>query len=153
MGWSKFAVINPLWAACFKNEFVPEKVFLLNNGYKDPSTKENFEIVKGWIERILKEYSIENPIIESIDADEEDITKFAETIIDLVKKLEGNEVAIDMTPGRKYMSSFAMQCAIKFNSFVKKLFYLHLKYKKYQDTPFILIPLKYQKLINLLELI
>jgi len=153
VGWQPFAVINPLWAACFYQEFLPEKAILLNNGYKDTKIAKNLETVKEWCAQILGEYGIEQPQIEAIDADENDINNFAAIFTQIVDAQKLNEVAIDMTPGRKFMSSIAMATAFKNRSFVKKLYYLHLWGQEYQNQPFIKIPFKNQKLINVLELL
>lgn len=153
VGWSTFAVINPLWAACFYQYFIPEKVILLNNGEQDNTIKNNLEIVKTWQNRILIEYGIEKPIIEAIAADEDDVAGFADMFKKIIKKYKQHELAIDMTPGRKFMSSIAMSSAIKNKSFVKKLYYLHLWGIAYQNQPFIKIPFKNQKLIDILELL
>ncbi len=153
VGLHQFAVINPLWAACFYNKFIPEKVILLNSGFQDNKIKENVQIVKVWLQRILLEYQIEQPQIEMVDADEEDITKFARIFTEIVKNYESHKLAIDMTPGRKFMSSIAMATAFKNKKFVKNLFYLHLWGLKYQNEPFIKIPFNKHKLIDVMELL
>ncbi|MFX1294493.1 MAG: hypothetical protein ACFFD2_06530 [Promethearchaeota archaeon] len=152
VGWQPFAVINPLWASCFSKRFIPEKVILLNNGFKNTRIKENVEIVKDWHKRILVEYGVEAPLIETWDADEDDINEYQSNFKNLIIMQKEHEVAIDMTPGRKFMSSIAMATAFKNREFVKKLFYLHLWGQEYQNQPFIKIPLKNQKLIDILEL-
>lgn len=153
VGWSSFAVINPLWAACCceeENQFIPEKVIIFNNGYKNEVVKKNLKIVKDWITRILKVYGIEDPIIEPIDADEDDINEFTEIFKKVIKEHENNTIAIDMTPGRKFMSSIGMSIAMKYK--VEKLYYLQLWGREYQNQPYIKIPLTNQKLINIMEL-
>ncbi|MEM3594406.1 MAG: hypothetical protein QXS27_06735, partial [Candidatus Jordarchaeaceae archaeon] len=61
----------------------------------------------------------------------------------------GNEVAVDMTPGRKFMSACAMAAGQKYGA--AKLYYLHLYNLAYQEKPFVLIPFNQQKLINVLN--
>ena len=152
VGWQPFAVINPLWAACFFKEFIPGKIILLNNGHKDPKIRENVKIVIKWYEKILGAYGVEGPLMETCDADENDINKFHRIFERVIMAQKQYEVAIDMTPGRKFMSSIAMVMAFKKRDFVKKLYYLHLWGQEYQNLPFIKIPFKNQKLINVLEL-
>ena len=65
----------------------------------------------------------------------------------LIEKYQDSEIAIDMTPGRKYMSSIAMGLALTNRKIVNKLYYLHLEIQGYQDSPFIKIPLPFQNLI------
>jgi len=154
VGWSPFAVINPLWAACyFKWEnFVPEKVVLLNNQTQDESVKKNYDLVQKWLKKILNEYSTSDPVIESVDANENNMTEYAQTFQDVIEKHLRDEIAIDMTPGRKFMSGIAMWYASQQKSNVAKLYYLQLWGRKYQDVPFIKIPAVNQKLINIKEL-
>ncbi|MHA1265518.1 MAG: hypothetical protein ACTSRS_09810 [Candidatus Helarchaeota archaeon] len=152
VGWQPFAVINPVWAACFYQEFVPEKIILLNNGYRNAFIAQNVEKVQDWHLRILRVYGVETPVIETQDADEDSITTFRRIFEEVVKTQDAEQVAIDMTPGRKFMSSIAMVLAFKYRHFVKRLFYLHLWGQEYQNLPFIKIPLIKQRLINVLEL-
>ncbi|MEE9378978.1 MAG: CRISPR-associated ring nuclease [Candidatus Lokiarchaeia archaeon] len=154
VGWSAFAVINPLWAACCSEgdkQFIPEKVILLNNAFSNKIVEKNIEIVKDWINRILTEYGVEEPIIELIDADEDNMNKFTDIFKKVMEKYKNDIIAIDMTPGRKFMSSIAMNVAMLYK--VNKLFYLHLWGREYQNQPYIQIPATKQKLINIKELI
>ena len=154
VGWSPFAVINPLWAACFFEEelnFIPEKVVLFNNADQNPKIKKNLEKVRDWIIRILNEYGVDDPIIEPIEAEERNIIEFKDVFMETFKKYKDQRVAIDMTPGRKFMSSIAMRIAIVHK--VDKLYYLQLWGQEYQNVPFIQIPFTNQKLINILEFV
>ncbi len=150
VGWSSFAVINPLWAACFLEEekFIPDKVILLNNQDQDEIVKKNYPIVESWLKTILIEYGIENPIINSVEANENSMKEYFETFKKVYEEHEKDNVAIDMTPGRKFMSGIAMWLASQPNSNIEKLYYLQLWGQEYQNLPFIKIPLIKQKLIN-----
>ncbi len=161
VGWSSFTVINPLWAACnlpSNKQFIPDKVILFNNGYKNEFVKGNVKKVCDWIERILNEYDISNPIIDLIDADEDDMNKFADTfritmenLKSIEEKNEEAKIAIDMTLGRKFMSAIAMNLAKKFE--VEKLYYLRLWGREFQNLPHMKIPMANQKLISIMEYI
>lgn len=146
VGENPFAVINTLWAACILEgeEFRPEKVHLIQN----ERVKENAGTVKNYIKRILGTYGI-NVKFEDHEVDEEDIDGFAELFGSIVESERDNEVAIDMTPGRKFMSAYAMVTGFKYG--VSKLYYLHLYDSSYQNRAFVLIPFNKQRLINLLE--
>ncbi|MHA1427099.1 MAG: hypothetical protein ACTSQI_14010 [Candidatus Helarchaeota archaeon] len=152
VGWQPFAVINPIWAACFFNKFIPNKVVLLNNGARDQRIGNNVALVRKWLEKILREYGITNPDIQSRGVNEGHIMEFFREFSNIVLENREHVVVLDMTPGRKFMSSSAFLLAFKNRTFVRKLFYLHLKEQKYQDTPFVKIPLIKQDLINMLEL-
>ena len=159
VGWSKFAVINTIWAACFNKEeqFIPEKVILLHNGHENPDIAENVADVIDWVRRILKVYGIDNPIFEEVPIREAEINSYRDIYLKLINKIEKdkeciNETAIDLTPGRKFMSSIAMAVGLKKRKFIKKLYYLHLNFPEYLNYPYIKIPFVFQKLINILEI-
>jgi len=152
VGWQPFAVINPIWAACFFDEFIPDKVVLMNNGVKNLVIRNNVDIVKKYLENILQEYGIQKPEIKLHGVNEENVKSFITAFKNIVLEYGKHVVALDMTPGRKFMSSIAFLLAFKNQTFVRKLFYLHLKEQKYQNTPFIRIPFIKQDLINMLEL-
>nr|MDO8080268.1 hypothetical protein [Candidatus Freyarchaeota archaeon] len=153
IGESRFAVINPVWAACVygKESFIPERVHL----FKNRRVEHNVAPVKEWITRILKPYGIDagkEDFFQVHDADEDDIDGFAVAFRGVVEAEAGvgNEVAIDITPGRKFMSAYAMLVGKECK--VRKIYYLHLyNISDYRDKAFILIPLDQQNLINLLE--
>nr|MDO8080120.1 hypothetical protein [Candidatus Freyarchaeota archaeon] len=149
VGSSVFAVVNPLWAACIRDGFVPGRVHLLKNR----KVERNVAPVKDWVARVLECYDVK-PVFEEHDCDEEDMDAFAKVFIGVVRSEAGNEIAVDMTPGRKFMSACAMAVAMadrgqKFN--VSKLYYLYLFNAAYQDRPYILIPFNQQRLVNVLE--
>ncbi len=144
VGTSVFAVVNPVWAACILDGFVPERVHLLKN----EKIEGNVQTVKNWLTSILECFGV-RPEFHEHDADEDNMDSFARTLISVVKSEVGNEVAVDMTPGRKFMSACAMAAGQKFR--VSKLYYLHLYNLAYQEKPLILIPFNQQKLINVLN--
>ena len=154
VGWSPFAVINPLWAACFLKEenFIPEKVILLNNKEQSEIVENNCRIVELWLNRILSEYEVDNYVIESVEVSETDMVDYFSTFKQVYNNNKDETIAIDMTPGRKFMSGIAMWLASQPNSNIEKLYYLQLWGQEYQNLPFIKIPLVKQKLINIREL-
>lgn len=146
VGTSSFAVINTLWAACELEGYVPQKVYIVANGKVENEVK----VVNDWIERILKGYG-SAAIIERIHADEVDFMNFSRILSNCIteEKKKGNQVAIDMTPGRKFMSAFSM-----FNGLAKdgadRVYYLHLSdVIKYKNRSFIEIPANEQKLYDM----
>ena len=144
VGTSVFAVVNPLWAACILEDFVPERVHFLKN----EKVEGNVALVKDWMAKILECYGVE-PDFREHYGDEEDMDAFADTFRSIVESEVGNEIAIDMTPGRKFMSACSMATGLKYK--VSKLYYLHLYNAIYQERPFVLIPFNQQKLVNVLE--
>jgi len=146
---SIFAVVNPIWAACIRDGFVPERIHLLKNR----KVERNVEPVKDWLNRILESYDVK-PDFQEHDCDEENMDAFAKIFIGVARSEAGNEIAIGMTPGRKFMSACAIAVAMadrgqKFN--VSKLYYLYLFNNAYQDRPYTLVPFNQQRLVNVLE--
>lgn len=149
VGRSRFAVINTVWSACIWDSFVPQCVHLVKNTL----VEDNVKAVREWVKKILSVYGVPSPSFEEHDSDEDDMNSFADILRNVVQNVvsEGNEVAVDITPGRKFMSAFAMILGQKFR--VPKLYYLHLYDPSYVDKPFVLIPFNLQKLVNLAELL
>lgn len=144
IGSSPFAVINTIWAAC-KEDYIPDCLALI----MDENFSETWgNIVFQWIHFILQEYGIIEPQIIKFKVNEIDfheIKSFYEFYISHFKNK--GEVAVDITPGRKYMSAIAMAAGISGNS--DHVFYLHLKDTNYQNKPLPLIPIHKCQLIDL----
>ncbi len=152
VGKSPFAVINPIWIACKSGEFIPEKVYLIWND----AVKGEKEMVVKAIKVILKNYGVPEPEIiadDSTKVHEEDFRRLAELLLSIRRKelREGNEIAIDMTPGRKFMSAIAMFMGVakSLKDKVHRVYYLHLSDQRYLNYPLILIPHKLQKLYEM----
>lgn len=147
IGYSPFAVINTLWAACSQDKecYIPDKIFfLVNKNLKC----ENITRVHVWTAELLKAYGISDPVLENVEIEEDDFEGIEKTISSLIEQsLKNGNVAIDITPGRKFMSTIAMYSGIKKNA--KHVYYLHLKEQKYEHEPFALIPMPFQKLFDL----
>lgn len=147
IGSSPFAVINTIWAACKIDGYVPDKVLFIVNEQLGPGP---VNTAKRWVREILKEYGVKEPIFEEIDVPETDFS-------DLKAAFEGNisefkmdgSVAVDMTPGRKYMSAIAMHTGLEIGA--DHVYYLHLSDNRYQNKPFPLIPLHRQRLVDMVS--
>ncbi len=147
VGRSPFAVVNSVWMACRKGEFIPGRIYLIWN--------EDVEEVKRTVERmleiILQNYGVSEPEViadESVKVREDDFNRFMRVLKEICNEElnEGNEVAIDMTPGRKFMSALAMGLGIHKKTSV---YYLHLINICYQNKPLVLIPFSLQKLYDM----
>ncbi|ALM76270.1 hypothetical protein [Thermococcus barophilus] len=151
VGTSPFAVFNSLWMAIAGDSYYPDKVYLLWND----KVKGNMEKVRAYIEALAKAYGRTIAIDDTHKVDEEDFRTFTKTLAEIIKreKLEGNEVAIDMTPGRKFMSAFSMYAGIegveggKFKA--DRVYYLHLRDLSYMNLPLYLIPFSIQELLEM----
>ncbi|NJE13340.1 hypothetical protein [Thermococcus sp. LS2] len=150
VGTSPFAVFNSLWMAIVGDSYYPDKVYLLWND----KVQDNMQKVKTYIEALAKAYGRTIAIDDTHKVDEENFRTFTETLAKIIKKekLEGNKVAIDMTPGRKFMSAISMYLGIKgadkkFKA--DRVYYLHLKDLSYMNLPLYLIPFSIQELLEM----
>lgn len=152
MGTTSFAVINTLWAAIRHYDYLPEKVHFLANEELNP--KKYLHEVRVGFECILEGYEIE-PIIEIHQFQETDFISYAKTLGHLViaEKRRGNTVAIDMTPGRKYMSALSLYLGLGSDIEYKadKVFYHHLIDLSFGNRPYPLIPTNLPTLYDLKE--
>ncbi|EHP84224.1 hypothetical protein [Methanotorris formicicus] len=150
IGSSPYAVFSTLWFAVVKDSFIPNKIYLLWNN----KVEKNKETLKNYIETLSKAYNINIQINEDYKVNEEDFKTFANALKEIIikEKKEGNEIAIDMTPGRKFMSAFSMFAGLEGVSDGKnkykcdRVYYLHLRDMGYINYPLFLIPLSLQEL-------
>ena len=125
---TEFAGVNTLWAAMTREDFIPDRVHLINL----TNNKTNTE----FLERSLTEYDCllrgygvkENPVVHNVS--ETDFPALAKELGSIVteEKSKGHTVAIDMTPGRKIMSAFAMYMGVgtKLKHRADRIYYLFL---------------------------
>jgi len=139
------AIANAIWAACHNGEYVPEKVYFivdknLDSNYIDNTTQ--------WVKKILNAYGIDTPIIETFKVDENDFVEIEETFMNKISYLkQEGQVAVDMTPGRKYVAAISMAAGLHHK--VDHIYYLYLKESKYKDRPYPLTPYLKQNLIDI----
>ena len=150
VGKRPFAVLNTIWYLVRKGEYIPERIYLIWNDFVE---KEK-ELVKELIRALLESYGINPEIIadDSVKVNEDDFHNLIKTLARIRDKEleEGNEIAVDMTPGRKFMSALSMYLGvadelIKKKKNVHRVYYLHLKDLKFEDKPLVLIPFSVQK--------
>ena len=154
VGKKPFAVLNTVWYLVRKGEYVPERVYLIWNDFVE---KEK-EIAKDLIRILLESYGVSPEIIadESVKVNEDDFHELIRTLAEIRDRelSEGNEIAVDMTPGRKFMSALSMYLGvaselIKKKKNVHRVYYLHLRELRFVDKPLILIPFGVQKCYNM----
>jgi len=155
IGWSPFAVINPIWAYCKENEEYPDKVVLIYT----PLTRirNNLRICIRYISEILKSYNKNILAKDSIIKEEienESIELYADRlkrIIEREQKLKPDKIILDMTPGRKYMSAINVYYGNNQSEIPIQVLYLHLEESRYQNLAYPLAPIIQHDLINILE--
>lgn len=145
MGKGSMAIVNSIWAACNNEDYIPNEVhFIIDKNLDDDYVNDIHE----WVKRILMGYGVENPILKNIEVDENDFGNIEDTFMKEISNLkkEGS-VAVDMTPGRKYVAAMSMYAGIQLD--VDHIYYLYLKDSRYRDRPFPLIPRPKQQLIDI----
>jgi hypothetical protein len=115
------SVIDPLTAAC-EDGFVPDTVYLLGN----PSIDHKMGELADMTSEVIEVYD-EEPEIKLRETETE--TSFDElylTIRDCIEEAQeqDSEVAVNFTPGRKFMTAIAFQTGMKCD--VEHLYYFHI---------------------------
>lgn len=114
------AVVNPLTAAC-ENGFIPDELHVLQN----PGVGEQFDDITSMMERVIVEYGGDDPELLVTHLEKEtDFHGIVDHVREPIGRLkEHGTVAVDVTPGRKFMSAIAFQAGIQFEA--DHVFYLY----------------------------
>ena len=149
IGISHHAVVNSLWACVAENGWIPERVYILTND----RTKKDVVEISTKIEKIVMHHGGTKP--------EFMVRLFSETDLEGLFSLytgiisdetnEDNEISVDITPGRKFMSAFALYCSLNNRICVRNIFYFHLMDDEFMDRPYPFIPANAYCLRNLVE--
>ncbi len=145
-GISKWPVLNSLWASICCKGYVPDRIYLFVTRGREPEA----QILASWI-RILTGYY--GNAVESVQKtiDEGDFTSSGKKITAVMEeeRSAGNEVAIDITPGRKAIISSALLSA--WQKQVDHVFYLYLEDMRNASNPYPMIPFHLQHFVDLKE--
>lgn len=116
------AIVNPVNAACDRG-FVPDRLYVIEN----PGVTEQVDRALDVISRIVTEYGGDEPAIEltSLERDVE-FGRIHDHIREAIAEVdeEGGEVAVDITPGRKFMSAIAFTAGIQYDA--DHVYYLYI---------------------------
>ena len=129
------SVVDPLCAAC-EEGFVPDHLVFVQN----PSVAAEMEGIAEVAEEVVSVYG-EIPEVRFENTEEEtDFTGYYEVIRDTIEeaKEDGAEVAINITPGRKYMSGIAMQTGVQKGA--DHVFYLLIEAREHYGNNYHNIP-------------
>lgn len=145
MGPSSWGLFNSLWGMIRSHNFVPDKVYIL--GREDD--RGDFQDVSRMITPLLREYGSNAEIIfETVEGDSADdayqrVSKILEN-----EKGKKNELALDVTPGRKAAvlgSMLAGWAGGDMRTFLfDHVFYLYIESLRNASRPYILIPISIQ---------
>lgn len=142
-------VVNPLIAACHGG-YVPTNIYVLNNPIIDDVTDAATSLMK----TVVTAHDGDEPSItvETI-ADETDFEAIIAYLQSAIETgAEGDaDIAIDITPGRRFWSVISFQAGIKHD--VDHLYYSHVKTEKYFGESYPTIPRTAINLIDFTEVV
>ena len=141
------AMTNPLFAAC-EDGYVPDSIRILSN----PTVQDDISPVVPFLEDIIDEYDVEATVdVHSISEE----TAFAEIVAffrDGIERVgDDGEVAVDITPGRKFMSAIAFQAGVRYDA--DHVFYLLLDSSEFYGQVLPDIPRPAIELIDFTEVV
>jgi hypothetical protein len=145
-GISMWPVLNSLWAAICCKGYSPDKIYL----FVTKGREQEARTLSRWISDLTESYGKRvEPITKEID--EGDFTSSGKKINSVMEeeRSAGNEVAIDITPGRKAIISSALLSA--WQKQVDHVFYLYLEDMRNASNPYPMIPLHLQHFVDLKE--
>jgi len=139
-------ILNPLTAAC-DTGYIPDKAMILSNpGVAEPvaAARTKFDVIIEAYggEAEISQYSLEH------ETDFGEIIDFYRSSIETAKQ-NGDTVAVDVTPGRKFMSAIAFQAGFQFDA--DHVYYFHRKSGGYYGQYYSEIPRTATDLIDFKE--
>lgn len=141
------AVVDPVVAAC-DTGFVPTQVYLIENPGIDAEGDKAMEIVEDVIDAYGESATVESEML-SHELDFDAIADFYQRMINQTPA--ESEIAIDLTPGRKFMSVLAFQAGRRFGA--DHIYYLYIHSSQYYDRPYPEMPDTAVELIDFVEVI
>lgn len=139
MGLSTWGLFNSIWANVRKHQFVPERIYLLRR-----EEEPRFECTKNMIMALMEDYSPHCEFIP-IRIKGDDVYEVRDKVREIAakEKASGNEVALDVTPGRKGVVLGAVLAGWDKDIF-DHLFYLYIESLRNANRPYLLIPFPLQ---------
>ena len=143
------AVINPLAGGCDQG-FIPDSIYFLDN----PGIEHRTSRVKTMMKTIVTAHGGEEPTIEVTSLEDElsftSIVEFIQSSVDNAR-LSNDEIAIDVTPGRKFWSIISFRAGFKYD--VDHVYYSHLKSQDFYGRCYPEIPRPAIELIDFTEVL
>ncbi|WP_211704972.1 hypothetical protein [Natronobacterium texcoconense] len=138
---------NPLLAAC-EDGYVPDSVQILSN----PTVEDDISSVVPLLETIGEEYDADTTVDVHTVSEETAFTEIVDFFREGIEDAGANEqVAVDITPGRKYMSAIAFQAGVRYGA--DHVFYLLLDSSEFYGQLFPDIPRPAVDLIDFTEVV
>jgi hypothetical protein len=145
-GISRWPVLNSLWAAICCKGYAPDRIYLFITRGREGDAR----TLADWITTLTDSYGKRvEPILKEID--EGDFASSGKKITGVMdeERTAGNEIAIDITPGRKAIISSALLSA--WQKQVDHVFYLYLEDMRNAANPYPMIPFHLQHFVDLKE--
>ena len=108
------AVVNPLAAAC-EEGYLPDELHVLEN----PGVGDRFDDITSMMERVVVEYGGDDPELSITHLDEEtDVHRIVDHFREPIARFQDEDgtAAVDVTPGRKFMSAIAFQAGVQYEA-------------------------------------
>ena len=149
VGISHHAVVNTLWAAVAEKQWIPERIYILTTD----RTGEDTAAISKRMEAIVLQYGGKGPDFRVRTFDETDLEELFRLYTVIIEKetKEGNEISVDITPGRKSMSVFALYGSLTHRENVRNIFYFHLLDDDFMDRFYPFLPVNTFRLRNLMD--
>src|SRR6056297_3179328 len=141
-------ILNPVTAAC-DGGYVPDEVWVLSN----PGVADYVAEATDRFEVIIDAYGGDADVSTHNLDDETNfrgIIEFYRSTIEAARE-NGDTIAVDVTPGRKFMSAIAFQAGFKFDA--DHVFYFHRKAGGYHGQYYAEIPRTATDLIDFKEVL
>lgn len=141
-------ILNPLTAACDRG-YVPDEILVLSNPGVAESVADATDRFAVIVDAYGKDATIDTHDLED-ETDFRKIIEFYRSTIEAAR--EGDDtIAVDVTPGRKFMSAIAFQAGFKFDA--DHVFYFYRKSGGYYGQFFAEIPRTATELIDFKEVL
>lgn len=142
-------IVNPLAAACHRG-YVPDRVYFLDN----PSIADRTDTTVSMIKSVVTAHDGAEPDVEVHSLDEEldfdGIIAYLQSAITTAREA-GGDVAIDVTPGRKFWSIISFRAGFEYD--VDHLYYVHLKSSHFYELCYPEIPRTAIDLVDFTEVV
>lgn len=139
-------LLNPLAAAC-DNGYIPDEARIPSN----PGVAESVVAASDMFETIINVHGGDAAVSEhrlETETDFQGIIEFYQSTIEAAHE-GGDTIAVDVTPGRKFMSAIAFQACFRFGS--DHVFYFYRKSGAYYGGLYAEIPRTATELIDFSE--
>ncbi len=141
------AVVNPLLAAC-EAGYIPDSIQIVSN----PTVEDDIESVVPFLKTAVAEYDGDVTINLRTITEETAFAEIVEFFRDGIQQAGDEElVAVDITPGRKFMSAIAFQAGIQYGA--DHVFYLLLDSGEFYGQVYPDIPRPAVDLIDFTEVV